>query len=115
MLTTQGWTQDTKQNQNLILPDGSALSLTLKYVPLQFGWFIDSLVYQSFTLTGYRLFTSPNLLQQYVNQIPFGLACLTSDNGEPTQQQDLSSGYATIYILTAAEAAQFTRILRGEA
>src|SRR4051794_17428425 len=103
MRLIQGFTQDALQNQKLILPDGTSLSLTLKFVPMQYSWFIESLTYNNFTLRGYRLSTSPNMLHQYKNQIPFGLACYTIDNGEAKLQPDLTSGYAVLYLLTAEE------------
>jgi hypothetical protein len=107
-------TSDNLQKQSIILDDGTLFDLTLQFVPMQFGWFIQSLVYGEFTLQGFRVSTSPNMLRQYKNKLPFGLACFTKDNGEPTQQQDFSSGYATLYLLSAAEVALYEEILSGQ-
>jgi NAD-specific glutamate dehydrogenase len=109
----QNLTSDALQTQTVILPDGTRMPITLQYVPMQYGWFLQSLSYGNFTLTGFRIFTSPNMLRQYQHQIAFGLACLTQDQGEPTQQTDFSTGYASLYVLTAAEVAQYEKFLSG--
>lgn len=101
------------QRQNLILSDGSFLTLTIRFVPLQYGWFIDSLTYQDFTLNGMRIVNSPNMLHQYRNKIPFGLACYSTANREPSQQNDFISGASQLYILSEAETLAFTRLLEG--
>jgi hypothetical protein len=106
-------TEDALQDFNLVLLDGSTIQLEIYYRPMQYGWFINSLVYASasFTLQGVRITNSPNMLNQFRNVIPFGLACYTQNNREPTQQQDFSSGASQLYILTAAEAAQYAELL----
>lgn len=108
-------TSDTYQKQNLVLPDGTSMNLTLRFVPMQLSWFIDELVYGDFVLQGYRIFNSPNMLHQFKNLIPFGLACVSNESREPSLQQDFSSGASTLYILTAAETAQYTEFLSGQA
>lgn len=106
-------TSDPYQKQSLILPDGSSLSLTIYFRSMQFGWFIESLIYKDFVLNGMRITSSPNMLNQYRNQIPFGLACYSTQNREPTQQKDFSSGASKLYLLTQAECAQYARLLSG--
>jgi hypothetical protein len=113
MFLIQQITTDPAQKQTLILPDGTSLSLTIQFVPMQYGWFITSLVYQSFTLNGLRITNSPNMLHQFRNQIPFGLACFSNNNREPSQQQDFSSGASQLYILSAEEVAQYTELLQS--
>lgn len=104
---------DPVQKQNLILSDGSSLSLTIRFIPLQLGWFIDNMTYKAFVLNGVRITNSPNIFHQFRNQIPFGLACFSTANREPTQQQDFISGQSTLYILSAAEVLAYTRLLEN--
>lgn len=113
MYLIQQITGDALQKQTLLLPDGTSLSLTINFVPMQYGWFITSLIYQSFTLNGLRITNSPNMLHQFRNQIPFGLACFSANNREPSQQQDFLSGASQLYILSAAEVAQYTGLLQS--
>ncbi len=101
------------QTQTLILPDGSQTTITLAYYPQQYAWYILSLTWKSFTLTGLQITTSPNMLHQFRNSLTWGLGCTCTGNREPTQLQDFSSGAAQLYILTAAEVAQYARILGG--
>lgn len=95
------------QTQNLILPDSTVVTITLYFIPMQYGWFITKLVYGNFVLQGLRISNSPNMLLQYQNQIPFGLACYSTNNREPSQQEDFSSGASQLYILDSAEVAEY--------
>lgn len=115
MNPVQQVTDDTLQKRNLVLPDGTTMSFTMYYIPMQYGWFITSLTYGTFTLSGLRICNSPNMLHQFRNRIPFGLACFTQNNREPTQQEDFNSGASTLYILSAAEVNQYAEILSGQA
>lgn len=114
MLLIEQLTSDSKQKQVLLLDDGTTISLTIEYKPLQFGWFITELSRLDFVIQGMRICTSPNLLQQFCNQIPFGLACYTSGNAEPTLQEDFApGGRSQLYILTEAEVIALTAAFRG--
>lgn len=109
-------TSDPLQSQTLVLENGNSFTVTIYYVPMQYGWFITSLTYGNFTLQGLRITVSPNILYQFKNQIPFGIACIPNNsniNREPTQQQDFESGAFSLYVLTAAEVAEYTALLEG--
>lgn len=109
MYQVQNVTDDARQKHNLALPDGNVIQLQFHYAPMQFGWFIDSIIYGggAFTLNGLRICNSPNLLHQFRNQIPFGLGVTTIGGREPTQQQDFSSQAARLFILTPEEVEAF--------
>lgn len=114
MFQIQTITDDPLQAQNFTLADGSQLQMTFYYRPRQTGWFIQNLIYGSFVLNELRITNSPNMLRQFINQLPFGLACFTSQLREPTQQEDFASGAATLYILTQAEVQEYQEFLSGE-
>ncbi len=109
----QNLTNAPKQQMTLILEDGTQIALTIRFIDMQYGWFMDEISYGDVTIEGRRICTSPNMLQQFKNLVPFGLACFTKDNNEPRFQEDFSSGYATLYVLTAAEVDALTLRLRG--
>lgn len=119
MFLIQQITSDARQKQNLVITSGDAsngtiVTLEMYFASQQYGWFITSLVYQNFTLEGFRIINSPNMLQQFKNQIPFGLACFSSQDREPTQQQDFSSGASSLYLLSEDEVAEYTEFLSGQ-
>lgn len=114
MYLIQQITNDFLQKQTLTLPDGSTFDLTLYFMPLQNGWFIKNLTYNNFVLNNLRITNSPNILHQFKNQIPFGIACYSKDNREPTQQQDFSSGASKLYYLTSDEVTYFAQVLNGQ-
>lgn len=111
MLRIQQITQDPLQRQNIVLPDGSSFTLTMYYIPLQQGWFIQELTYNDFTLNNLRITVSPNILYQWKNYIPFGISCVCESNREPSLQEDFSSGAAKLYVLTEDEVTSFTEYL----
>ncbi len=113
MLKINQITDDPSQTQRVLLPDGDFFTLSLYFRPMQLGWWISELTYNSFTLRGLRITTNPNMLFQYQNLIPFGIACVTSGNREPSQLQDFSSGAATLYVLTQIECQQYATLLAG--
>lgn len=100
------------QRFTLVLPNGTAFTMTLYFVPLQQGWFITELTYQDFVLRGLRITNSVNMLNQFRNLIPFGLGCISTANREPSLDQDFSSGNSKLYILTQAETEEYAEILR---
>ena len=107
-------TNDPLQNQTLILSDGTTLVMDLYFQPQQQGWFINSLEYGSFLVKGLRVVNSFNLLHQFKNKIPFGLACLSDKDLEPMQINDFSSGNSILYILSTEEVRQYAEYLSAK-
>lgn len=114
MFRIENITSDAKQKQRLLLPDGTAISLSIAFVEMQLGWFITELVYGSFTVNHIRISNNPNILRQFKNLIPFGLACFSSGSREPSLLQDFSSGNSILYILSEAEVLEYEGILSGQ-
>jgi hypothetical protein len=115
MYQIQNITNDANQTQTLTLYDGSILSMTMYFIPLQYGWFITSMTWGTFVLNGLRITVGPNILRQWQNQLTFGLGCACNTNPfrEPTQQQDFSSNNFYLYILSSTEVQQYEQILMG--
>ena len=111
MQRIQNITEDTKQTKTINLPDGTFFTMTIYFIPMQYGWFITELTYQDFTVKGVRICNSPNMLHQFKNQIPFGLACFTSEQREPSQQEDFFSGASQMFLLSEEEVIEYTEFL----
>lgn len=111
MRLLQQVTTDPLQQQTIVLDDGTSFLIQLYFRPMQFGWFVNTLTYGDFTLHGLRITNSPNMLHQFRNRLPFGLACYSTANREPSQQQDFSSRASKLYLLSAEEVAQYTEFL----
>lgn len=112
MQLIQRITANPYQTQSLVLDDGTSFSILMYFRPMQFGWFINQLTYGDFILQGLRITNSPNMLNQFRNQIPFGLGCFSTANREPSQQEDFFSGASKLYILTTVEVEEYARFLR---
>ena len=108
-------TSDALQNQTMILADGTTFSYTMYYVPNQYGWFFNNITYGSFVLNSIRITNNANMLYQWQNLIPFGIACFSTSDREPSQQQDFASGYSNLYVLSQAECQSLKTYIQGGA
>jgi hypothetical protein len=113
MYLVQNLTEDALQTMDLVLPDGSDISLTIYYTLNQQAWFIQNLTYGSFVLQGFQIINSPNMLYQWQNVLPFGLACFSTNEREPSLIQDFLSGNSQLFVLTQAECQQYQEFLSG--
>ena len=84
---------------------GNLITIDLRFLPAVQQWVAD-ITSGNFTVTSIRLANSPNLLYQYQRIIPFGMAIIVSDGGEPFLINDFSTARAEIAILTQTEVAQ---------
>lgn len=114
MYQVQNLTGDSRQSQTLVLPDGSLIQLSIYFVPMQLGWFITNLTYQGFILNNLRISNNPDMLYQWRNVLPFGLACFSTSDREPSQQLDFLSGASALYVLTSDEVDFYTELLSGQ-
>lgn len=114
MYKIQNLTSDARQRQTMVLPDGTQILISLYFCPMQLSWYVPRLEYGDFVLNNMRIVNSPNMLHQYRNKIPFGLACFSNSNREPSLLEDFSSEASTLYILTEAECQAFTEYLSGQ-
>lgn len=103
-----GITSEPIQSISIPLPDGSSFTLRLEFSPQQLGWFYDILYSTrttAFECNGRRLVTSPNILRQFQNIIPFGIGVITQGSVEPTTQTTFSDQIVTLLLLDTADMA----------
>jgi hypothetical protein len=97
------------------LSDGSIVQLEFVYRPGIQRWTV-SINHPQLLLNGYMLCVSPNLLRQWRNLIPFGLAVTSIDGYDPVDVNDLTNGRISVYVLTPAEVQQVeSQILQAPA
>lgn len=99
------------QKKSLTLPDGSVVNISLYYIDMQKGWFIREIEYGDFIARGIRIGRSPNILYQFRNQIPFGLACF--GDREPSLIEDFLEDVCQLYVLTEEEVDEYAEFLRA--
>lgn len=102
-----------KQTQKVVLPNEKEMDLYVEYKPMQLGWFM-TLSYGDVTINNVRIVTSPNVIHQFKNLVPFGIACVVAGDEEPLLQDDFLSARAKLYILDADEVAAFEDFLSGQ-
>lgn len=104
-------TTSALQKQSFILDDGTVFTMIMYFRPIQQGWFFNQISYGDFVLNGLRICNSPNMLRQFQNQIPFGIACESTNQREPSLIQDFFSGASKLYVLNAAEVLAYSEYL----
>ena len=118
MYQIQNVSSDPAQNLSVALEDGTIVYISIFFSPQQTGWFIGSLTYTSasgnlFTLNGVRITNSPNMLHQFKNQLPFGLACISTGNREPQLISDFDDQSSILYILDPDDVDYYEAYLEG--
>ncbi len=81
---------------------GQRIILVLRYLASQQMWMAD-IEWGEFVLNGILVTASPNMLRNYKNLIPFGLACTVVDGLDPYYIDDFDKGRASLFLLSAAE------------
>lgn len=94
-------------NQTFVmtLDNGDTINTTLNFIENSAGWFIKLNYLGNDIVENLRLATSPNILQQLADIIPFGLAITTTDNYEPVALDDFTSGRASMFLLNEEDVA----------
>jgi len=108
-----GITNYPKQKRAVVLEDGTQFEFEMDFSSLQFGWFIRNFTYGDFELNGLRITNQPNMLFQFKNQLPFGLACSSKEDREPSLIDDFSSGNSRLYVLSESEVQDYEDFLNG--
>lgn len=102
MIKIESIGKEGRQLFTLFLPDGQSLTMTLEFKPLQIGWFMG-ITYQDFSVKTVRVGVSRNLLAQFSNQLPFGIACFSRSGADPLFIEDFESTNAILCILDQAD------------
>ena len=93
-----GITDAATQAFNLTLADGSKATCTLRFRDQQTGWFLD-VAYGTVVINGLRLVSTPNLLRQFHEIIPFGLAFTMPAGADPFDQEAFAGGTSTFALI----------------
>lgn len=101
-------TDAADQYMTITLEDASVLQLEIIYRPGIQRW-TANINHPLLVMNGYNLALGPNILRQWRNTIPFGIA-VTSLNGlDPMNQEDFADGNCQISILDSGEVATVER------
>jgi hypothetical protein len=95
-------TSDPAQRYTVVTETGVTFILTLKYLPRISGWAF-SIVYGDTRINDMQLVASPNLLRQWINIFPFGLAITSTDTLDPLYVDDFTTGRIKLYVLSESD------------
>lgn len=96
---------DANQLVTYVLDDGSTVQMTFVFRPAIGRWTVD-VSHSEVTLYGVNVCLSPNMLRQWKNIIPFGIAILSNNGLDPFQITDFIDGTVTVNMLSADEVQQ---------
>lgn len=94
------------QRKTFNLPDGDLIDVTLYFMPMQKMWVFREITFNDITIRNVKIVTGLNILRQFKNIIPFGIACESTEGRDPQFSRDFLEGKNTLYILSAAETQQ---------
>ena len=97
--------QDPKQRFDVKTEDNQTFELKLEYSDQQQGWFY-SITFGDIVINNARLVTSPNIIRQFKNVLPFGIFIATDDLSEPLFIDDFSTERVKFLLLTPDEVEQ---------
>jgi hypothetical protein len=83
MIEITALTNSPKQKFNLVIDGYDVAKIYLEFKPQQEGWFLSLNWGDSFSIKNERVSTSPNLLRQFKNILPFGLLISGTDEIDP--------------------------------
>lgn len=118
MRKINGITREAKQVLSIPLDDGTVFELNIFYSPRNEAWFIKELSYVSdnynLTIRGLKIYNSNNILHQFKNRIPFGIACYVKEDREPKFIQDFEMNNVELFVLNQNETTLYGRYLSGQ-
>lgn len=101
-------TDFANQQTVLVLNDGTTAILDIVFNGSTERW-VASVTYGEKVFNGIGLCTVPNILRQWKNVIPFGLAVVTADQTDPFDINDFSTERVKLYLLDEADVEQVER------
>lgn len=90
------------QTTTVQLQDGTTFDMELIYQGATQRW-VMSISYGTLTINGINLCCYPNVLRQWKNLLPFGLACVTPNLTDPFDINDFANSRAVLYVLSQDE------------
>lgn len=104
MLYINKITNDPQQSITLTGIPGATIAMTLRFMPRVQSW-VMGITYNAESINGIGVVTSLNLLRQFKNNLPFGIACLRTDGLDPYTVNDFSFQTANLYLLDSSDIA----------
>jgi hypothetical protein len=104
MIQIDNLSDDADQTTEVVLDDGSVVQFEFNFLPAVQLWMMN-VTYGSFQANGITLVSHPNILREFRNNIPFGLALTSADGFDPLDISDFISGRIVLYVLTQSDVA----------
>ena len=109
-------TNNHNQATDIVLDDGSTVTFNLRFKETMSPafWILD-VIYGDFEIHNLRLCAHANLLRQWKNVLPFGLAVISNDGLDPMDINDFINGRITLYVLDTTDIQTAETFIQGQA
>lgn len=94
--------KSSNQQTTVLLPGGETADVGMLFHEATERW-VMNISYGDRLILGVGVAFHANLLRQWKNTLPFGIACITQDQTDPFRVDDFSSGRAVLYLLTSSD------------
>ena len=101
-------TDEANQEHIVKVITGELFTLQLFYLHRNESWQAN-IIYNDNTINGIKINQSVNILRQYKNILPFGIACYSDYNTDPFLLEDFAQNNYFLGILTADEVIEAER------
>jgi len=95
-------TNEANQEHIVKVITGELFTLQLFYLHRSESWYAN-IIYNDVVLNGIKINQSINVLRQYKNILPFGIACYSDYNTDPFLLEDFAQDNYFLSILTSNE------------
>lgn len=112
MRQIQGLTNDGNQKFFAVIDGYDSALISLEFKPQQYGWFM-ALEWGSVAVKGIRVTTGFNILRQFKNKFPFGIAVSGIGSLDPYTIDDWTNGHNNFYILDSSEVEEVETLING--
>ncbi len=102
MKTITGIQANPSQELTVVLEDGTSFTLSMYFRPAISMWMCD-ILYGEIAINNMRVCNNLNILEQYSNILPFGIACFTDSGYEPSLIDDFSTLKAQLLLMTSSD------------
>ncbi|NCX94761.1 MAG: hypothetical protein EBX40_08805 [Gammaproteobacteria bacterium] len=107
-----GLTNDPKQEFFAVIDGYDSAKINLEWKPNQYGWFM-AVTWGTFEASSIRLAYNLNILHQFKNQLPFGIAITSNNQLDPITENAWTTNSQFI-VLNAADVETIAGVFNGQ-
>jgi hypothetical protein len=97
---------DVKQKFRMLFFTNETIEFFFEYRNTQSGWYWG-FTFRGRTIINMRLVLGANIIREFRNTLPFGIACTATDNEPPLDVNDFLNGRVSIYLIEGKDEIEY--------